>query len=86
MNLAESILSNGAPDALIPFRIVAALALAGVLGLFAFVAHHLQGIERWVRYEGLVPKRTGPRRNVLLMVCVMTVVVSSLLLYLVLAS
>ena len=71
-----------ARPALRPIQIMAVFALAFVLGAFIWILRHLQKVENTVVSDDLVPAQRGPRNNMILMVCVLTLVLVSLLLFL----
>lgn len=75
-----------APAALMPVRIVAAIALIGVIALFLHVLRHLKRIEREFVADDLVPKMRGPRNNMIFIASALTFVVVSLLVYLIVAA
>lgn len=81
-----NLFSNEAPEMLIPFRIVAGVALIGVICLFIFVVRHIRGIERLIVKYNLEPELRGPRYNAIFIICMVTLVITSLLVYLVLKA
>jgi heme/copper-type cytochrome/quinol oxidase subunit 2 len=72
-----------APPALLPIRIMAAIALVAVIAVFVHVFRHLKEIERKIAADDLVPSELGPRNNLVLMVCAIPTVVVLILLFLV---
>lgn len=68
---------------LIPVRILAGTALVGVICLFVFVLRHTRGLERLIVEDDLEPKLRGPRNNAIFIICMVTLVITSLLTYLV---
>jgi hypothetical protein len=73
-----------AADALLPIRILAIIALIVVIGAFLYVLRHLKQIERAIVADNLVPAERGPRNNVVLIICAVPIIVTSLLLFLIL--
>ena len=72
--------------ALFPIRILAGLGLIGVWNIFHWVLRHRRGLTRVAYEDRVVPDLRGPRNNLVLMACAITAVVSSLLLFLVIAA
>lgn len=73
-------------DPLLPIRIMAVIALIVVIGSFVYVLRHLKKIERTIAADNLVPAERGPRNNVVLMICVLPIIVTTLLLFLILKA
>jgi hypothetical protein len=71
-----------AADPLLPIRILAAIAFIALLCAFIYVLRHLRNIERKLLAENLVPSELGPRNNLVLMVCLIPLIVTTLLLFL----
>ncbi len=72
-----------APSALAPLRIVAGIALVGVIAGFVYVLRHLKNIEAEIVADELVPDGRGARNNMVLITCMVTFVLVSLLLFLI---
>ena len=81
-----SILILAASDPLLPIRILAGLALLAVIGAFVYVFRHLKRIERTIAADNLVPTERGPRNNLVLIICAVPVIVTTLLLFLILKA
>ncbi len=77
------LLLAAAPPALLPIRILAAVALFAVILAFVYVLRHLRQIEKTIIADDLVPTERGPRNNILLIICAIPIVVVSLLLFLI---
>ncbi len=75
-----------AVDPLLPIRILAGVALAAVVIAFIYVLRHLQQIERTILADKLVPAERGPRNNLVLIICAIPIVVTTLLLFLILQA
>jgi len=75
-----------ATDPLLPIRILSGMALVAVLATFAYVLRHLRQIERRIARDNLIPNELGPRNNLALMVCIIPIIVTSVLLFLVLKA
>ena len=73
-------------DPLLPIRILAGIALFALLVAFVYVLRHLRQIEQTVKRDNLVPANLGPRNNLVLMVCLVPVIVTALLVFLVLKA
>jgi hypothetical protein len=73
-----------AVDPLLPIRILAIVTLIAVIAAFIYVLRHLRRIERIILVDNLVPAERGPRNNVVLIVCAVPIIVTSLLLFLIL--
>jgi hypothetical protein len=71
---------------LLPIRILAGLALLAVIGAFVYVFRHLKRIERTIATDNLVPTERGPRNNLVLIICAVPVIVTTLLLFLILKA
>jgi hypothetical protein len=76
----------GAADPLLPIRILAGLALLAVIVAFVYVFRHLKRIERTIVSDNLVPSERGPRNNLVLIICAVPVIVTTLLLFLILKA
>lgn len=70
-----------APAALFPIRVVAAIALAGVVLLFVHVLRHVKKIGREFVAEDLIPAMRGPCNNLIFVASALTFVVASLLVF-----
>lgn len=70
-------------DPLLPIRIIAVLALIAVITTFVHVLRHLKAIERTIQADHLVPAQRGPRNNLVLIICAVPIVITTLLLYLI---
>ena len=75
-----------APSALLPIRILAAIALVAVIAAFIYVLRHLKQIERTISADNLVPTERGPRNNMVLIICAIPIVIVTLLLFLIIAA
>ena len=73
-----------AVDPLLPIRILAIIALIAVIAAFIYVLRHLKRIERTIVADSLVPAERGPRNNVVLIICAVPIIVTSLLVFLIL--
>jgi len=73
-------------DPLLPIRILAGLALLAVIVAFVYVFRHLKRIERTIVSDNLVPSERGPRNNLVLIICAVPVIVTTLLLFLILKA
>jgi hypothetical protein len=80
----ESILAVS--SALLPIRILAAVALVAVIAAFIYVLRHLKKIEQAIKADSLVPAGRGPRSNMVLIVCAIPVVVVTLLFFLIIKA
>ena len=65
---------------------MAVIALVVAIGSFVYVLRHLKKIERTIAADNLVPAERGPRNNVVLMICVLPIIVTTLLLFLILKA
>jgi hypothetical protein len=70
----------------LPIRILAGLALLAVIVAFVYVFRHLKRIERTIVSDNLVPSERGPRNNLVLIICAVPVIVTTLLLFLILKA
>lgn len=68
---------------LLPLRVMAIVALLIVIAVLIWVLRHLGRIEKTIVADNLVPEQRGPRNNMILMVCAITLVVVSLLVFLI---
>ena len=75
-----------ATDPLLPVRIVAAIAFTATICAFVYVLRHLRKIEKTIVSDNLVPSELGPRNNMVLMVCLIPIIVTALLLYLIIKT
>ena len=66
-------------DPLLPIRILAGIA-------FIYVLRHLRNIERKLIAENLLPTELGPRDNLVLIVCLVPLIVTTLLLFLIIKA
>ncbi|MFN2476987.1 MAG: hypothetical protein ABR526_11695 [Chthoniobacterales bacterium] len=80
---APALLLQAAPSALGPIRIVAAIALAGVIGVFIYVLRHLKKIEANIVADDLIPTKRGSRNNMILIASMVTFVIVCLLVFLI---
>ena len=72
-----------AADPLLPVRIVATIAFIAMICAFVYVLRHLRQIEKTIVRDNLVPSELGPRNNMVLMVCLIPIILTALLLYLI---
>jgi len=79
----QLLLLAAAPPALLPIRILAAVALFAVMLAFVYVLRHLRRIENTIIADDLVPNERGPRNNILLIICAIPIAFVSLLLFLI---
>lgn len=75
-------IAAGAPPALLPIRILAAVALVAVVLAFVHVLRHLKKIEQSIVADNFIPAQRGPRNNLVLIVCAVPIVLVTLLLFL----
>src|SRR5206468_5950942 len=75
-----------ATDPLLPVRIVAAIAFVAMICAYVYVLRHLRKIEKNIVADNLVPNELGPRNNMVLMVCLIPLIATALLLYLVIET
>ena len=75
-----------AADPLLPVRIVATIAFIAMICAFVYVLRHLRQIEKTIVRDNLVPSELGPRNNMVLMVCLIPIIVTALLLYLIIKT
>lgn len=73
-----------AVDPLLPIRILAVIALIAVIAAFIYVLRHLKRIERAIATDSLAPVQRGPRNNVVLIICAVPIIITSLLVFLIL--
>jgi hypothetical protein len=71
------------PDPLLPIRILAGVGLVIVISIFVWILRHLRKIETTISADNLVPALRGPRNNMILMASAITLIVVSLLLFLI---
>ena len=72
-----------ATDPLLPVRIVAIIAFIAMICAFIYVLRHLRKIEKTIVADDLVPGELGPRNNMVLMVCLIPLIITALLLFLI---
>src|SRR5438046_6706674 len=75
-----------ATDPLLPVRIVAAIAFVAMICAYVYVLRHLRKIEKNIVADNLVPSELGPRNNMVLMVCLIPLIATALLLYLIIKT
>jgi hypothetical protein len=75
-----------AADPLLAVRIVAMIAFIAMICAFVYVFRHLRQIENTIVRDNLVPSELGPRNNMVLMVCLIPIIVTALLLYLIIKT
>ena len=75
-----------AADPLLPARIIATIAFIAMICAFVYVLRHLRQIEKTIVRDNLVPSELGPRNNMVLMVCLIPIIVTALLLYLIIKT
>ena len=75
-----------ATDPLLPVRIVAAIAFVTMICAYVYVLRHLRKVEKTIFADNLVPSELGPRNNMVLMVCLIPLIATALLLYLVIET
>ena len=75
-----------ATDRLLPIRIVAVIACIAMICAYVYVLRHLRKIENTVVADKLVPTELGPRNNMVLMVCLLPLITTALLLYLIITT
>jgi hypothetical protein len=75
-----------ATDTLLPVRIVAGIAFIAMICAYVYVLRHLRKIEKNIVADDLVPSELGPRNNMVLMVCLIPLIATALLLYLVIKT
>ncbi|HYY14855.1 MAG TPA: hypothetical protein VE758_10535 [Chthoniobacterales bacterium] len=73
-------------DPLLPIRILAGIAFIAMLWAFIYVLRHLRNIERKLIAENLLPTELGPRDNLVLIVCLVPLIVTTLLLFLIIKA
>lgn len=66
-----------------PIRFLAVIALIAVIAAFFYVLTHLRKIEQMIVSDNLVPAERGPRNNVVLIICAVPIVVTTLLVFLI---
>jgi hypothetical protein len=67
-------------------RIVAVIAFLAMICAFLYVLRHLRKIEKTIVADDLVPSELGPRNNMVLMVCLIPLIVTALLVYLIITT
>ncbi len=72
-----------AADPLMPIRIMAVVALVAVIVAFVYVLRHLTKIEGTIMADNLIPAQRGPRNNMVLIMCAVPIVITTLLLFLI---
>jgi hypothetical protein len=75
-----------ATDPLLPVRIVAAIAFIAMICAYVYVLRHLRKIEKTIVAHNLVPSELGPRNNMVLMVCLIPLIATALVLYLIIKT
>ena len=75
-----------ATDPLLPIRILAVIAFIAMIYAFVYVLRHLRKIEKTIAAEDLIPSELGVRNNMVLMVCLIPLIVTALLLYLIIKT
>jgi len=65
---------------------MAILALLAVIVAFIYVVRHLKKIERTIVAYDLVPSESGPRHNVVLIICAVPIILVALLLFLIITT
>jgi hypothetical protein len=75
-----------ATDPLLPVRIVAGIAFIAMICAYIYVLRHLRRIEKTIVADNLVPSELGARNNMVLMVCLIPLIATALLLYLVIKT
>lgn len=83
---STAIFLQTAPTGLFPIRVMAAIALGAVIAVFIWVLRHLRRIEKTIVADNLVPTERGPRNNVILLLCALTLIVVSLLVFLIIKA
>jgi hypothetical protein len=73
-------------DPLLPVRIVATIAFIAMICAFVYVLRHLRQIEKTIVADNLVPSELGPRNNMVLMVCLIPLIITALLLFLIIKT
>jgi len=75
-----------ATDRLLPIRIVAVIAFIAMICAYVYVLRHLRKIEKSIVADNLVPVELGARNNMVLMVCLLPLIATALLLYLIITT
>jgi hypothetical protein len=75
-----------ATDPLLPARIVAGIAFIAMICAFVYLLRHLRKIEKTISTDNLVPSELGARNNMVLMVCLIPIIITALLLYLIITT
>jgi hypothetical protein len=75
-----------ATDPLLPVRIVAGIAFIAMICAFVYLLRHLRKIEKTISTDNLVPSELGARNNMVLMVCLIPIIITALLLYLIITT
>ena len=75
-----------ATDPLLPVRIVAAIAFVAMICPYVYGLRHLRKIEKTIFADNLMPSELGPRNNMVLMVCLIPLIATALLLYLIIKT
>lgn len=65
---------------------MATIALLIVIAVFIWVLRHLRKIENTIVADDLVPRQRGPRNNMILMACAITLIIVSLLVFLIIKT
>jgi hypothetical protein len=53
---------------------------------FVYLLRHLRKIEKTISTDNLVPSELGARNNMVLMVCLIPIIITALLLYLIITT
>jgi hypothetical protein len=85
-SVSSTIFLQAAPAGLFPFRVIATIALAAVIFVFIWVLRHLRKLEKTIVEDNLVPTERGPRNNTILMVCLITLIIVCLLVFLIIKA
>ena len=65
---------------------VLVIAFIAMICAYVYVLRHLRNIEKTIVADNLVPSELGPRNNMVLMVCLIPLIATALLLYLVIKT
>jgi ABC-type Fe3+ transport system permease subunit len=65
---------------------MAAIALVIVIIIFIWFLRHLRKLEKTTVSDNLVPTSRGPRNNMILFACAVTLIIISLLLFLIIKA
>jgi hypothetical protein len=75
-----------ATDPLLPIRILAVIGFIAMIYAFVYVLRHLRKIEKTIAADDLIPSELGARNNMVLMVCLIPLIVTALLVYLIIKT